>query len=638
MLTRALLPSYNQSLFTEYSAFVPGTALILAVVGGWQWRRWRGVFPAIVLIAVGLLLGVGQFNPFNWLIMRLPGFSLFRVPARWMILYALGISLLAGLGWQIVQDRFLLRTLSWRDVPERARETLWHMERPLRVGVYLLIGLILWSNIATILSLFIPTGPEAPYEAPSQLTLLLWLVELSVVFLWLSGQRIQYDASVRLRFVILPGQVRNPLLIWVMMFGLLFWGSRTQPYHLNLTTPDAYFDVRPAVSRLQTAVSCQPSPDCAEIPGRILSLSNIRFDPGDRVELRTIYDDQLTPTGWQDYLVAIKQKEIIGPNLAMSFGLSTVDGFDGGILPLRGYGDLVSEILPEGIATTDGRLREYLTAVPDAQWLDQYNVQYIITDKTGDVWLDVTPSQNVFFDMQHPVQLEADTAVQIGYLPQFIGNRVLLSGDGVPPELRLSIKNEAPLNLEAEIIESGLWQYELPITERIDSIEIWADEQTIIHGASLFNSDNGTFQAIIVGNYRLIHSGDVKIYENLDVYPRIYQREAGSNVVWDNVEILSYDFEEVKVRVVNGDDSRQLIFSDASYPGWKAFVDDEEVEIELVDGLIRGIELPPGSHDVRFVFDSQTYFLGRSATFVGLFILLFLLITFAVLTFSGRRR
>ena len=187
LLTRALLPSYDQSLFTEYVAFLPGTALVLAVVAAWQWRSWRGVFPALFLVLVGILLGFGQYNPINWLIMRLPGFNLFRVPARWLILYALGISLLAGLGWQILVDRYLLRTLSWRDVPERARETLWQMERPLRVGIYLLLGLILWSTIATILALVIPTSPEAPYEAPTRLTLLLWLVELVITFWWLSG-------------------------------------------------------------------------------------------------------------------------------------------------------------------------------------------------------------------------------------------------------------------------------------------------------------------------------------------------------------------------------------------------------------------------------------------------------------------
>ncbi len=630
LLSRSLLPAINQSLFTEYTAFVPGAALILAVIGGWQWRRWRGVSPAISLVIVGLFFGLGQFNPLNWLIMRLPGFSLFRVPARFMILYALGVALLAGLGWQIVQDRYLLRTLSWRDVPERARETLWHMERPLRIGVYLLIGLILWSTIATILSVFVATGPEAPYEAPNLLTLLVWLVELAIVFLWLSGQRIRYDSTVRLRFVILPGQVRNPLLISAMMIGLLFWGSRTQPYHLNLTTPEAYFDVRPAVSRLQTAVSCQPSPTCDEIPGRILSLSNIQFDPGDMGELSTIYDDQLTPIGWQDYIVAIKQKEIIGPNLAMTFGLSTVDGFDGGILPLRTYSELVAELL-DGTVTTDGRLREHLTAVPDAQWLDRYNVQYLITDKTGDVWLDVTDSQNAFFDMQHPVNLAAGETINIGHLPSFEADRLLLaSSSNSAPTIEMETESGEQMRLEAELLNEGLWQFAWDEAIVLETAVLLADRAVEIQGASLFNSEEGAFQSVVLGEYRLIHSGDVKIYENLDVKPRIWL-ESNSQEAESQIELLSYNFEEINIRVASNGGT--LYLSDAYYPGWKATVDGVEVPIEQPDQLTRTIEIDAGTHEVSFFFDNQTYAVGRSLSILGLVITLFLLITFSVLSY-----
>lgn len=629
LLSRAILPSYNQSMFTEYSAFLPGATIILAVIGGWQWRSWRGVFPAIMLIAVGLFLGVGQFNPLNWLIMRLPGFSLFRVPARWLVLYALGMSLLGGLGWQIVLDRYLLRTLSWREVPERARETLWQMERPLRLGVYILIGLILWSSVATILSVFIPTGPEAPYEAPNRYTLAFWLVELAVTFLWLSGQRIKYDPSVRLKFVILPGQVRHPWLIGVMMILFLFWGTRTVPYHFNLTTPEAYFDLRPALSRLQTAVSCQPSPTCTEIPGRVLSLSNIQFDPGDMTELQTIYHDQLTPTGWQDYIVAVKQKEIIGPNLAMTFGLSTVDGFDGGILPLRTYSDLVAPILPEGTATTDGRLREHLTAVPPAGWLDKHNVQYLITDKTGDVWLDVTDSQNVFFDMQHPTELEAERSIPIGYLPPFAATNLLLVGDNNPPLLELADSSGQLFRSEPEPIADGLWRYSW--LDEVETAVFQATAPTTVQAISLFNIEDGTFQSLVVGNYRLIHSGDVKIYENLDVWPRFYSDDGETAV-----EVLSYNYEELSFRIANSS-TQTFTLSEANYPGWKATVDGQEAEI-IADGLLRTIQLPAGEHEVRFFFDSQAYVIGRSASFVGLFILIFLLLAFAILEISNRFR
>ena len=43
LMGRSLLPAYGQSLFSEYVAFLPITALVLAVLGAWQWRRRPGV-------------------------------------------------------------------------------------------------------------------------------------------------------------------------------------------------------------------------------------------------------------------------------------------------------------------------------------------------------------------------------------------------------------------------------------------------------------------------------------------------------------------------------------------------------------------------------------------------------------------
>jgi hypothetical protein len=59
LLGQALLPTYGQSLFTEYVAFLPITALALAVQGAWQWRARPGVFPALALALLGLFLAFG---------------------------------------------------------------------------------------------------------------------------------------------------------------------------------------------------------------------------------------------------------------------------------------------------------------------------------------------------------------------------------------------------------------------------------------------------------------------------------------------------------------------------------------------------------------------------------------------------
>ena len=291
--TRSLLPAYGQSLFTEYVAFLPITAVLLAVIGAWQWRRIPGVLPAIVLIFLGLFLALGIYNPANWLVARLPGFNLFRVPSRWLVVYGLGMALLAGVGWQIAEDRWLQQTRRWQELPDRAKENMAHIERPLRVGVFIVVGLMTWNLIANLLSFFIPTGPEAPFELVKGSTIIIWLIELIVTYYLLSGERFVYNRDNRFWLASKRDRLQNPKWLLLIMIVSLFAGSRSQQYN-NLTTPEAYFDLRPPIIRLQGA-SCTWQVAGGNCPiERFLSLSNIFFDVGDQPEIDTIYADQLS--------------------------------------------------------------------------------------------------------------------------------------------------------------------------------------------------------------------------------------------------------------------------------------------------------------------------------------------------------
>jgi hypothetical protein len=108
ILPRALLPTFGQDvpLLSEYVGWVGFTGLALALLGfmavGWR----RGISGAsrawdfgVLASATGLLLAFGGYNPLFWLLWRVvPGFDLFRAPARWLLLYALGMAVLAGMG------------------------------------------------------------------------------------------------------------------------------------------------------------------------------------------------------------------------------------------------------------------------------------------------------------------------------------------------------------------------------------------------------------------------------------------------------------------------------------------------------------------------------------------------------------
>ena len=115
LLAQSLLPPFGRGLdaafgsegYAEFVGYVGIAALVLAGIGlSLLWRRnaettrppWN-VQRATLLAASGFLLALGAYNPLYYLLWRvIPGFDLFRAPARWLELFALGVAALAAFG------------------------------------------------------------------------------------------------------------------------------------------------------------------------------------------------------------------------------------------------------------------------------------------------------------------------------------------------------------------------------------------------------------------------------------------------------------------------------------------------------------------------------------------------------------
>jgi uncharacterized membrane protein YfhO len=128
-----------------------------------------------------------------------------------------------------------------------------------------------------------------------------------------------------------------------------------------------------------------------------------------------------------------------------------------------------------------------------------------------------------------------------------------------------------------------------------------------------------------------VHSGDVKIYKNLDALPRafvVHQAEvipddeqaiarmrepafdlAQTIILADGeplagegnatAEIVQYAPEEIVVDATT-DAPGYLLLTDTFYPGWRASVDGVPAEIVRADVAFRALRLEPGAHRVEF--------------------------------------
>jgi hypothetical protein len=664
---RALLPRFGEPVppdHIEHVAYVGITGLALAVGGlvmAVGHRREGGAMGSglprsdslalLLLTFIGLFFALGLYNPLYLFMARYaPGFAHFRVPARWLALTVVGMAAFAGRALQDVWDGRCLRG------------------RPVLIVVLSSSILIIWAVGG------LRWGEGRDLRA---LEVAAWVGTTAVVasLLWVAGRA--------------PRWISLGLL--TLLVAELYVASTALP-HSRATAPQAFTSLRPALAHLLSS-----EPGDTGSGDRFLSMSDTTFDPGDLSLIEVIFGPQLRADQLYEFVVAAKQKEIVSPNLPLAFGVSAVDGYDGGVLPLERYVTLQRLLLPPEDVSIDGRLRENLHAIPDGRWLSLFNVRHLITDKLRDAWID-----DVFYDLEHRARLSEGEGAQVAYVPRFEATSLgLVSG----LEGAADLPDGAPVGTVRIGFDGGTVQsFELSAGEQVPQEAVgrgeledstarlrWAEPgepvtitlqatlpegRWIVRGMSLIDERTGSFQSLVVsdrGRFRLVHSGDVKIYENLDVLPRAFvvtdarvvrddratlkamedpSFDPASEVVLQSdgdscgaqaiertspsestagpgepasfeATIIDYRPERVVIEA-DLDEPGFLVLSDAWYPGWRATVDGTRVGVCRADLLFRAVALEPGEHRVVFAFRPFSQALGGMVSVIGLALLVFI--------------
>ncbi len=461
--------------------------------------------------------------------------------------------------------------------------------------------------------------------------------------------------------------------------------------HRRPTAPEAITSLRSAPAYL-LAMARQAEAE-GRIPGRFLSISGITYDPGDLAELEQIFSGHLPEQAIYDLVVASKLQEIVAPNLPLLWRLPAVDGYDGGVLPLRRYVDLQTLFIADDELAEDGRLREQLETVPPSRLLRLLGVEHVLTDKGFDVWRD-----GVYYDLELSTRLapgetvvvqEADRleATGLGLWSHLEGGAALPDGAPVAEVLVERAGGSATLLLRAGLeTAEGLWSDDMLhaqpaarqpwpreqagwdyltradwaeplLPQRITVRNVAAEGELVLRGVSLLDERTGSHAALTMpadGQFRRVHSGDVKIYQNLQALPRATMAgqvavaaddaaalaaladpsfEPGGQVVLlaeelaaaglleqaaqlvsptadGVVQVVSYQPEQVELEVALGAPG-VLVLADTWYPGWQVAVDGKPAALLRANYLFRAVLLPAGQHRVLFEYRPAT--LGRGA-------------------------
>ena len=75
------------------------------------------------------------------------------------------------------------------------------------------------------------------------------------------------------------------------------------------------------------------------------------------------------------------------------------------------------------------------------------------------------------------------------------------------------------------------------------------------------------------------------------------------------LENIDFQYNYIIANIETAEDTF-VNFSQCYYPGWKAYVDGVETELYEVNGLIMGMEVPAGNHEIRFVYEPVVIWVG----------------------------
>ena len=95
-----MLPTPDGLVSTaEYFGFIGILAIALALLGVVATYRRPATLGLAALAFIGIFLALGVSNPLYAALFKIvPGLDLFRVPARWLLLYTFAASVLVGIG------------------------------------------------------------------------------------------------------------------------------------------------------------------------------------------------------------------------------------------------------------------------------------------------------------------------------------------------------------------------------------------------------------------------------------------------------------------------------------------------------------------------------------------------------------
>ncbi len=124
---------------------------------------------------------------------------------------------------------------------------------------------------------------------------------------------------------------------------------------------------------------------------------------------------------------------------------------------------------------------------------------------------------------------------------------------------------------------------------------------------------------------KIYEYGSVVVLENTEFKPRIEINNPEDQKTLSNI---NYSANKISFNIISSSDNQNIIIRDTWYPGWKAYVDNQETRIDKYLDIYRSIKVSKGKHLIKFVYKPYSFFLGLKISIFSAIIWLILFIKY----------
>lgn len=604
---------------TEMASFMGSLPLVLGVWAGaklWKQSAYIKFFSLLSLLA--FLLALGGYNPLYKIMYYVPVYNLFRCPARHWLEFNFAMSLLFG---------FCMDGILYSRYKVNPREIL------LLIAITLVAALMtisMWNSLIDSRLL----DPREKVLLAGSITfrnpaVLIPLIFLSFYVVWF---------YIFCRKFPISGKFRNILLVLLVITILaeeFSFGGFHDAYYAGKKEVDQQL-ASPLLNFLKEYIgneralflTTHPLP-LYNIPARIHTING--YDP---LIPKSIWDFlDMSPGGVSSNWKGLVQNNLIISTLSTRYVIIpkaelpkyNIEELKSSKEPL-----LVMDVLLKDWNAGNARkvqIGEFSLSSPDGLSVSMLrqtvslrpNTYYLLSLEARSTGRQ--PTAPLAFDLYAPSydfpeqELDVD-AKEIGDEYRTF-SRVINTGDNLPPtvDLRVFTFSKEPIivrRIEVKELRNFAPPYiagedtpdkkGMPLYERVFETPEWV----------VYENKNCLPRAFSVT--RLEVARDIKEvkrrFETLSVNPAetafVSQEDLNkigrTHFAKGNVRIDSYDTDRIVIKAEFANDAGFLVLSDQYFPGWKAFIDGKDVPIYQVNGLIRGVVVPEGTHKVEFVY------------------------------------